>query len=630
MRGPHRSFIGQRAAAIERNRRRGRVSTLLWCARPRRSPRGGHVRSGGDSGVRVPDRRRLDNVRRGCRQFDPLTPIGPIGRGLLQGGTVIRHLQLSTLATIAAVLAGPAAVAAPKKTTPATAGKASTDLEFEPDNATAGPPTKTLERAIKLYDSKEFFSASIELKKVLDGESGDDAKNKQRAEFFMGKTMYQLRFYAASLAYFSKIVQAGDGHTYHGTTLKWLAALSRVLPETSGILNKIGSYDVAALSDRSLVAVHDELLFLLGRHYYSHGAEGDFDKAIGLFKQVSRDSEFFIKAKFFEGVTYVRKYEGKPAVDAFKEILVIGEQRPPQYRADDIDTYRELAQLQMARVFYSTQQFDTSIKYFEKLDQSSFDWTTSLFEASWAYFMKTLNSKALGNIHTLNAPYFENQFFPESMLLKSVIYYKYCLYDQAEEAVSDFNEKYQPLTKNLTDLVAKYEDNADFYDYVKNVKAGKAGLDPVTQRLVMSVLNDKTLLKTFAWVDELNHELTLMQKADKAWQRTQVASDVSSELTLAQSVAAGDAGRVARDRVARLARELGALSRDGSKIKFEILEGKGNRISAQAAGARVAGDHKEEPIVVDDEHFQWKFDGEYWKDELGYYRFKIRSRCPKK
>ena len=532
------------------------------------------------------------------------------------------------------VLGADLASAAPPKGTPAApkgkppAGKAG-DMEFEPENATTTPPSKTLERAIKLYDKKDFFSASIELKKVLDGESGDDAKNKQRGEFFMGKTLYQMGFYAGSLAYFDRIVKAGDAHTYHGATLKWLAALSRVLPETSGILQKIGSYDAAALGDPSLQSVHDELLFLLGRNYYNRGGDGDFDKAIALFRQVPRNSEFFIKAKFFEGVTYVRKYQGKPAVDAFKDILLIGEERPAQYRADDIDNYRELAQLQMARVFYSTQQFDTSIKYFEKLDQNSLDWPESLFEASWAYFMKTLNSKALGNIHTLNAPYFEDQFFPESMLLKSVIYFRYCLYDQAEEAVADFNAKYAPLTKNLTDLVAKYDDNAEFYEYVKKVKAGKAGLDPITQRLVMSVLNDKTLLKTFAWVDELNLELEMLQKSDKAWQQTHVATDVLAELTLQQSVASGDAGKVARDRVARLARELGALSRDGSKIKIEILEAKGNRLTAEAAGTRVSADHREEPIIVDDEHFQWKFDGEYWKDELGYYRFKIRSRCPK-
>jgi hypothetical protein len=530
---------------------------------------------------------------------------------------LVKYLSMATLAV--------ATLAATASATPAKGG----DMEFEPENAASTPPSKTLERAIKLYDKKDFFSASIELKKVLDGESGDDAKNKQRAEFFMGKTLYQMGFYAGALVYFDKIVQAGDNHTYHGATLKWLAALSRVLPETSGILQKIGTYDPSALNDPSLASVKDELLFLLGRHYYNKGGDGDFDKSISLFEQVDRNSPFYIKAKFFEGVTYVRKYDGKPAVDAFKQILIIGEERPQQYSADDIDNYRELAQLQLARVFYSTQQYDTSIKYFEKLPQDSADWAESLFEASWAYYMKTLNSKALGNIHTLNAPYFENQFYPEAVLLRAVIYFKYCLYDQAEEAIADFNEKYGPLKKNLGDIVKKYDDNAEFYEYVKKVKASKAGLDSQTQRLVMSVLNDKTLLKNFAWVDELNHELDMLQKSDKAWQTTQVAAEVLQELTVQQSVAAGDAGKVARDRVDRLERELGALTRDGTKIKYEILEAKANKVSQEAVKSRVSADHREEPIIVDDEHFQWKFDGEYWKDELGYYRFKIRSRCPK-
>ena len=503
------------------------------------------------------------------------------------------------------------------------------EMEMEPESGSGSPPSKTLERAIKLYDKKDFFSASIELKKVLDGESGDDAKNKQRAEFFMGKTLYQMGFYAGSLAYFDKISKEGDAHTYHSATLKWLAALSRVLPETSGILEKIGTYDDTALEDPSLSSVKDELYFLLGRHYYRKGGEGDFDKAISLFQKVSRESEFFIKAKFFEGVTFVRKYEGRPAVDAFKEILIIGEEQPKQYNADDIANYRELAQLQMARIFYSTQQFDTSIRYFEKLDQNSADWAESLFEASWAYFMKSLNSKALGNIHTLNAPYFENQFFPESLLLKGVIYYRYCLYDQAEEAIHDYNEKYTPLRKNLEDIIKKYDDNVEFYEYVKKVKAKKAGLDPVTQRLVMSVLDDKTLLKEFAWVDEINHELEMLQKSDKAWQTTQVAAEVLQSLTVEQSVAAANAGKAARDRIDRLARELGALARQGTRIRFEILNAKAEKVSQEALKTRVAGNTREEPIIVDDEHFQWRFNGEYWKDELGYYRFRIRSRCPK-
>jgi tetratricopeptide (TPR) repeat protein len=384
---------------------------------------------------------------------------------------------------------------------------------------------------------------------------------------------------------------------------------------------------VSALEDPIMDEVRDELFYLLGRHFYR---KAKFDEAIDLFRRVARESPFYIRAKFFEGVTFVRKYEGAPAVEAFKEILVIGEERPKYYTADEISKFQELAWLQLARVFYSTRQYDTSIKYYERLPQSSPDWVDSLFEASWAYFMKTNNSKALGNIHTLNAPYFENQFFPESILLKAVIYYKYCLYDRALEAVAEYNQKFKPLRNNLKEIVGKTDDNAEFYDYIQKIFDRKAGLEPQTRRLVMSVLTDKTIKKTFNWVDELGKELKQLEKADKAWQTTAVANEVLQQLTLQDSLARADAGKLGRERIERLMDELKEWSRDGLKIRIQVLEAKAGNITAKAAGEQVSGSHKEEPIIVDDEHFMWKFNGEYWKDELGFYRFKIRSKCAKK
>jgi len=500
-------------------------------------------------------------------------------------------------------------------------------MEFAPDEVKRSPPSKVLERAIKLYEKKDYYSASIEFYKVIAKETEDSEANRQRAEFFMGKTLYQMGFYAGALAQLEKIVNAGDAHRYHGATLKWLAALSRVLPETSGILDKIGTYQPEQLEDPVISEVRDELFFLLGRHFYR---KAKFDEAVDLFRRVSNQSPFFVKAKFFEGVTYVRKYEGKPALDAFKEILVIGQERPKYFSRDEIDQYEELAELQMARIFYSTQQYDKSIKYYEKLDQDSPDWLATLFEASWAYFMKTNNSKALGNIHTLNAPYFEDQFFPESILLKAVIYYKYCLWDRALEAVAEYNQNFKPLRNNLKEIVAKYDDNAELYDYIQKIFDNKAGLDPTTQRLIISVLGDKTLKKTFDWVTELDKELAMLNKADQAWQTTAIAGEVLAQLTLQQSLAKADAGKLARERVERLMGELKEWSRDGLKIRIQVLEAKAGNITASAKGEQISGSHKEEPIIVDDEHFMWKFNGEYWKDELGYYRFRIRSKCPEK
>jgi hypothetical protein len=34
-------------------------------------------------------------------------------------------------------------------------------------------------------------------------------------------------------------------------------------------------------------------------------------------------------------------------------------------------------------------------------------------------------------------------------------------------------------------------------------------------------------------------------------------------------------------------------------------------------------------VRVDDEHEFWKFNGEYWRDELGYYRVRLQNRCEK-
>lgn len=527
------------------------------------------------------------------------------------------HLSVAVLAAFLATAS--LAIAQPAK-------PAQDPAEFQPEEGQGDPPSQTLARGIELYDKADYVSSSIELKKVVDGQSQDTDANKQRAEFFLGKALYQLGFYAGALAYFDRIAAAGVNHRYHNATLKWLAALSRVLPETSGILEKIGAYDPAELEQPVLEDVRDELFYLLGRHYY---LRGEFDQAVALFTRVRKESPFYLRAKFFEGVTYVRKYEGRPATEAFKELLVIGREKPKAYDREEVAKFEELATLQMARVFYSTQQYDTSIKYYEKLTQESPDWLDSLFEAAWAYFMKTNNSKALGNIHTLNAPYFEDEFFPESTVLKSVIYYKYCLYDRALEAVAEYDVKYRPLRDNLKQVLDKYEDDAEFFGYMRQIRTGSAGLDEDTQRLVLSALEDRTLRKTFNWVDELDRELGLHKKSAEAWRATTIAKQVLEELTLQKSLAEADAGKLARERVERLARELREFGRDSIKIRIEVLNAQAGQISAKARGERISGDHREERIVVDDEHFMWKFNGEYWKDELGYYRFRIRSKCPR-
>src|SRR3954470_8760480 len=227
-------------------------------------------------------------------------------------------------------------------------------------SASGDSASPVLERALKLYEGEDYYSASIELYKVVEGESGDSEPNKQKAEFVMGKTLYKLKFYSASLSYFDKIVQKGAAHPHYNETLKWLASLSREVSDSAGVLDKIGKYNRAELEQPALESVRDELYFLLGKYNYN---KGKFKEAVSLFNAVSPKSEFYVQAKLFEGATHVREYEARPAVESFKEVLRV----PADGSDSKVKPFEDLANLSLARTFYSTGQYDLAVKYFDRV-----------------------------------------------------------------------------------------------------------------------------------------------------------------------------------------------------------------------------------------------------------------------
>jgi tetratricopeptide (TPR) repeat protein len=534
-----------------------------------------------------------------------------------------RKRAVGILLSLSLVLASPAILAKKKKSSPSG--------DFQPEAAPSGDqPSKVLERAFKLYDGEDFYSSSIELNKAIEGETGDTESNKQKAEFWMGKALYNMKFYSASLSYFDKIVQKGPSHTYYNATLKWLASLSRQLPDSTGILEKIGKYQRSELDQPALEKVRDELYFLLGKFYYQ---KGNFKEAVSLFGTVPASSEFYVQAKLFEGATHVREFQAKPAVESFKEVLrASAESTDPK-----VKPFEDLANLSLARTFYSTGQFELAVKYFDRVSQDSYDWANSLFEASWANFMLKQKgySKALGNIHTLQAPFFENYIKPESiaeaLTVKGTIYFYNCLYDRAAEAIQEFNALYPQLFQDLKKLVSSTSDNGALFDMAVKIRNGTSGMQEQTERAARGVLGDMSLVKRFQYVEELDRELKQHDKAEAGWKSTNIAQTVFADLTLQRSLAVNEAGDLARRRIIRLTGELAQLIKRVIKIEYEILQGEKGSLEQEVIQEqqilKTGSQRRAEEIRVDDEHNVWPFTGEYWRDELGYYRVRVSNKC---
>ncbi len=506
----------------------------------------------------------------------------------------------------------------------------------------AGQMTEQAAQAKRLYDSEKWWEASLALDRVAKGETGDDEGNKQIAQFNLAKALYKLKFYQAAYQIFSLIAEKPN-HLKFNETLLWLAKLATDLPEPADIVERVGKYNdeqIARFNNSEQKELFWQLNYLLGRYKYRNR---QYEDALRLFSKVDRQSKYYIQSQFFSGISNVQLRKSVPAVQSFQKI--VGAIDEGVEGIEDEARMRDLAYLSMARTYYSASvrlddnnaptidpaKLSAAVKYWNKVETSSEYWLDSLFEESWAYFMAGDYPHALGNIHTIEAPYFPNSYYPEAEVLKAVIYFANCQYDDATTIVAKFQQKFQPIFNDLQNTLGRFKgDNQEdaFFNFLKEVREGKANLPPKIKTVVESALSDRQLLRYLEYVRVLDDENGRFKKAPANFRDATIGNDVKDSLEFARNIAVRSAGQLARERYQRNLDELNEHLRDSAKILIDITAAQRNQLDQTLAGSQVtAAESKANIVKPDEEHVIWPFNGEYWRDELGFYRQTITSKC---
>jgi len=505
-----------------------------------------------------------------------------------------------------------------------------------------GPPSETLANGLRLYQGKRYPEASVQFQRVIEGETQDAAGNKQKAQFFLAKSLYQLQYYQSALAIFDEISQLGKGHLFYDQTLQWLAQLATQLPEPAGIIEKVGRYDVAAIEQFNQgegKPFYAQLLYLQGRSKY---AQGEFEQAISLFEKVPSSNKWYVQAKMFAGISHIRLRQARPAIQAFRSIIdAIDEGK---LDADEEDRVKDLAWLSLARVYYTAankvddetgdRQVDgkllgAAVDAWSRIDTGSEYWLDALFEGSFAFFLADEFSRALGNVHTIFSPYFEKtSYYPEALVLKAVVFFYNCQMENASAMVSTFHERYDPVQNELQAKLAQFKDNESFYKFLLQVREGDANLSPSIAPIVSSALSDRTVLRHLEYVKQLEGEEKRLKDAPPAFKNSSVGARILQDSALAKSFAVEQAGDLARGRYNRLIESLQEYMNQIDAVDLEVATFERGQLSQamqdqQVTADRAAGGH----VEVDEEHQVWPFDGEYWRDELGFYRQQVTSKC---
>ncbi len=263
----------------------------------------------------------------------------------------------------------------------------------------------------------------------------------------------------------------------------------------------------------------------------------------------------------------------------------------------------------------------------------------------------------------MNSPYFDEFFYPESVILKAVIYFDQCLYDDAQITVSEFTTRYEPIQAQLQAALAQFQDNTQFFEFLRKVRkkvedgeleksmdasvsvgtdgasasagagggqpANAMGFSPEILSVIKSALDDRTLLRNLEYVEVLEGEEKKLAKMPPQFVNAAAGQRILQDIATAKSVAVDNTGNLARTRYERLLAEIQDLLNQTTRVEIEILKALRGELDLEIQTEQeVTGPVVQQAEIKSDaEHVIWPFEGEYWRDELGYYRQPVASRC---
>lgn len=345
--------------------------------------------------------------------------------------------------------------------------------------------------------------------------------------------------------------------------------------------------------------------------------------------RVNPNSKFGPRAKFLEGLILYKLGRDNDALEAMKTVLRVTDGAETPYEQE----LHELALFQRARMHFGAKQPSFSIRYYDQIDRDSYSWLDAIYESSWAEFRLGSYEKALGNLLTLHSPFFADQYYPESLILKAVIYYENCRYPDAKEILKDFLGRYEPVHEELKKLTRHEQSPDKYYEILANLRAESDGdraqsKTTIVGQVLALALSDANLERLDAAYREVDAELKRAEGVSGLAQ-SRLASDLSALLGRRRTQLGIDAGRAVKRKLDQERDEIKTLIEQAIRIDVETSRAQIDRMEAQLQSVETRPKETEREYIdwTDDEKLVWAFEGEYWRDELGTYELTLTQSC---
>ncbi len=357
----------------------------------------------------------------------------------------------------------------------------------------------------------------------------------------------------------------------------------------------------------------DALFFRRGEYELQHR---QYQKAIDHFGEISKDSPRFFKARYLLSIALLSLGKEKEAINELDDLVY------KKRWARENDYGRNVAMAGLARIHYKKEDWAKALEYYKKIPKDSELWHQVLTEMNWTNFRMGNFREVLGGLAGLHSPLYQDHFLAESVLLRSFVYLSICHLDEMSKTLDLYDKQYLSLNAKLLHILAAPGRYSDLN------QAAEQSAIPLP--LVRSLFADVEFKRAHRHVESVRAELKIFSKLSKEFKNSQLGHQGLTFLQNRLNEAVKIAGQKVQAHLIERQKELTRLNRQYEFARYELASATEREIKAPkplAASPNPVTKEVGRSDFLARGLVLYPFDGEYWLDEPGNYRFIGQSRC---
>jgi hypothetical protein len=339
-----------------------------------------------------------------------------------------------------------------------------------------------------------------------------------------------------------------------------------------------------------------------------------------------------MRARYLEGIIYNKQGKLKSAKRAFMDVVRQPIEADNRKALERKQALKDLSLVNIGRMYYKIERFEDASKYFDLVSHDSVYWPDSLFSAAWANFMQNNLNHTLGQLLTVRSPFFsQDDFIPELEYLRALTFFNLCEYKEVDTILKAFEGRMKPVQTELKGFVKGYSSKEQLkmaeraWDSYFGPRAGET---QIPQSLFAKLLRNEDIAGIVSHIDVLDEELELIESQKPEWRNT-VGALMKKIIEKDRQKLKRRAGKFMLAEMARWANTLQDLISSSEIVRFEVIDAQ--RVDYQYKFQNPDLSNLSSKVDLDFataiDFIYWPFNGEFWKDELGYYHYTEQGSC---